>query len=90
MSTLVSWLESQPDPDLVLLVLGDHQPHSYVTGPHPGHDVPVSVIARDPKVVHRIAGWGWQPGLHPAPDAPVWRMDAVRDRFLEAFSRDSP
>jgi phosphatidylglycerophosphate synthase len=87
MSTLVSWLESQPDPDLVLLVLGDHQPHSYVTGPHPGHDVPVSVIARDPKVIRRIAGWGWQPGLHPGPDAPVWRMDAVRDRFLESFSR---
>ena len=87
MSTLVSWLESQPDPDLVLLVLGDHQPHSYVSGPHPGHDVPVSLIARDPQVVHRIAGWGWQPGLHPDPDAPVWRMDAVRDRFLDAFSR---
>jgi phosphatidylglycerophosphate synthase len=86
MSTLVSWLRSQPDPDLVLLVLGDHQPHSYVTGPHPGHDVPVSLIARDPKVLDRIDGWGWQPGLHPRPDAPVWRMDVVRDRFLSAFS----
>ncbi|MFC6043119.1 CDP-alcohol phosphatidyltransferase family protein [Nocardioides hankookensis] len=86
MDTLVSWLEQQPDPDLVLLVLGDHQPHSYVSGAHPGHDVPVSVIAHDPAVVRRIAGWGWQPGLHPDPDAPVWRMDAVRDRFLEAFN----
>ncbi len=87
MSALVSWLESQPDPDLVLLVLGDHQPHSYVTGPDPGHDVPVSVIARDPRVMRRIAGWGWQPGLHPTPDAPVWRMDVVRDRFLQSFNR---
>ena len=86
MSTLVSWLESQPDPDLVLLVLGDHQPHSYVTGPHPGHDVPVSLIARDPRVLHRIGDWGWQRGLHPGPDAPVWPMDAVRDRVLRAFS----
>jgi phosphatidylglycerophosphate synthase len=87
MSTLVSWLESEPDPDLVLLVLGDHQPHSYVTGPRPGHDVPVSVIARDPGVLHRIADWDWQPGLHPGPDAPVWPMSAVRDRLLDAFSR---
>jgi phosphatidylglycerophosphate synthase len=86
MDTLVSWLEQQPDPDLVLLVLGDHQPHSYVTGPDPGHDVPVSVIAHDPAVVRRIAGWGWQPGIRPSPDAPVWRMDTVRDRFLDAFS----
>ena len=86
-STLVSWLRQQPDPNLVLVVLGDHQPHSYVTGPHPGHDVPVSVIARDPEVIRRIGGWGWQSGLHPSPAAPVWRMDAFRDRFLDAFDR---
>jgi len=87
MSTLVSWLQVQPDPDLVLVVLGDHQPHSYVSGAHPGHDVPVSVIARDPAVTTRIAGWGWQDDLRPAPDAPVWRMDTFRDRFLDAFAR---
>lgn len=87
MDTLVSFLETYRDPNLVLVVLGDHQPHSYVTGPDPGHDVPVSVIARDPRVAARIAGWGWQPGLHPAPDAALWRMDAFRDRFLETFSR---
>jgi phosphatidylglycerophosphate synthase len=86
MDTLVSWLERQPDPNLVLLVLGDHQPHSYVTGPDPGHDVPVSVIARDPRVVRRVADWGWEPGIHPSPGAPVWPMDTVRDRFLDAFS----
>jgi hypothetical protein len=86
MGTLVSWLQVQPDPNLVLVVYGDHQPHSYVSGEHPGHDVPVSVIARDPAVTARIAGWGWQDGLRPQPDAPVWRMDAFRDRFLAAFS----
>ena len=32
-----------------------------------------------------LDAWGWQPGLRPAPDAPVWRMDAFRDRFLSAF-----
>ncbi|WP_395692483.1 CDP-alcohol phosphatidyltransferase family protein [Nocardioides sp.] len=86
MSTLVSWLQTQPDRDLVLLVLGDHQPHSYVTGPDPGHDVPVSVIARDPRLVRRLADPGWTTGLRPAPDAPVWPMSQVRDRFLAAFS----
>ncbi|WP_395655957.1 CDP-alcohol phosphatidyltransferase family protein [Nocardioides sp.] len=86
MGTLVSWLETQPDRDLVLLVLGDHQPHSYVTGADPGHDVPVSVIATDPTVVQRFAGRQWEPGLRPSPDAPVWPMSAIRDRFLSAFS----
>ena len=66
METLVSFLEQQPDPDLVLVVLGDHQPHSYVSGDDAGHDVPISVIARDPEVMRRIAGWDWQGGLLPA------------------------
>jgi hypothetical protein len=43
------------------------------------------VVARDPAVLQRIAPWGWDAGLRPAPDAPVWRMDAFRDRFLAAF-----
>ncbi len=44
-----------------------------------------SVIARDPAVTRQIDGWDWQDGLRPAPDAPVWRIDTFRDRFLTAF-----
>jgi phosphatidylglycerophosphate synthase len=84
--TLVSWVRRVGDPDLVLVVLGDHQPHSYVTGADPGHDVPVSVISADPGVMRRIGGWGWQPGLRPGPDAAVWPMDELRDRFLRAYA----
>ena len=84
-TALISWLTTFNDPNLVLVVLGDHQPHSYVSGEHVGHDVPVSVIAQDPAVMQRIAGWGWQDGLRPSPDATVWRMDTFRDRFLAAF-----
>ena len=29
--------------------------------------------------------WGWDPGLRPSDDAPVWRMDAFRDEFLRAY-----
>jgi hypothetical protein len=83
---LTSFLTTYNDPNLVLVVLGDHQPHGYVSGEHVGHDVPVSVIAQDPAVMQRIAGWGWQDGLRPSPDATVWRMDTFRDRFLQAFS----
>jgi hypothetical protein len=36
--------------------------------------------------MRRIAGWGWVDGLRPVPSAPVWRMSAFRDRFLDAFS----
>lgn len=83
--TLVSWMHWYADPDLVMVVLGDHQPHSYVSGADADHDVPVTVLAQDPAVMSRISSWGWQEGLRPRPDAPVWRMDSFRDRFLTAF-----
>lgn len=84
--TLVGFLVRHPDPDRVLIVLGDHQPHSYVTGDAPGHDVPVSVIAQDPAVLRRIRDWDWDRGLLPPPgSAPVWPMDVLRDRVLTAF-----
>ncbi|GAA3533097.1 CDP-alcohol phosphatidyltransferase family protein [Nocardioides daeguensis] len=85
--TLISFLTTYPDPDRVVVIVGDHQPHSYVSGRDPGHDVPITVLAQDPASVARIDGWGWQPGILPSPDAPVWRMDTVRDRFLAAYAR---
>jgi phosphatidylglycerophosphate synthase len=88
LKTLVSFVERYGDKNLVLIALGDHQPSTIVTGLHPdlSHDVPISVIAHDPAVLEQIAGWGWQDGLRPSPQAPVWPMNAFRDRFLSAFS----
>jgi hypothetical protein len=84
--TLISFVETYGDDDLVMVVLGDHQPASIVSGVDAGHDVPISVIARDPDVLDRVAGWGWRPGLRPVDDDPVWPMDEFRDRFLTTFS----
>jgi phosphatidylglycerophosphate synthase len=85
MSTVLSFVRRYGDDNTVLVVLGDHQPATLVSGQHAGHDVPISVIAHDPKVMRRIAGWGWQAGMRPHPRAPVWPMAAFRDRFLTAF-----
>jgi phosphatidylglycerophosphate synthase len=85
LSTLFSFVQRYGDDDLVLVVLGDHQPATIVTGHGASHDVPISVIARDPKVMGQIAGWSWQDGMSPSPQAPVWPMAAFRDRFLSAF-----
>jgi phosphatidylglycerophosphate synthase len=85
MTALSSFVATYPDPNLVMVVLGDHQPASVVSGSNPSHDVPISVIAHDPTVLDRIDGWGWTDGLRPADDAPVWRMDSFRNKFLAAF-----
>lgn len=100
LNALVSFVQHYGDDRLVLVVLGDHQPSTVVTGrganpdaPMAGlsHDVPISIIAGDPAVLDRIGEWGWEDGLRPSPQAPVWRMDAFRDRFLDAFgSRPQP
>ena len=88
LGALLSFLQNIDDPDLVMIVLGDHQPASIVSGVDASHDVPITLIARDPAVFAAIADWGWQPGLRPGDEAPVWRMDAFRDRFFAAFDAE--
>jgi hypothetical protein len=56
-----------------------------VSGAGADHDVPISIVAKDPAVLDRLSPWKWEPGMLPSPSAPVWRMDAFRDRFLSAF-----
>ncbi|GAB2606916.1 hypothetical protein Aab01nite_02170 [Paractinoplanes abujensis] len=82
--SLTSWAATYGDDDLVLIMFGDHQPMSRITGSGAAHDVPVSVVAKDPAVLDRIASWGWTDGLRPG-DAPVWRMDEFRDKFFAAY-----
>ena len=78
-------MQNAHDNNLVLVVLGDHQPATIVSGHDATHDVPISIIAHDPAVLDAISSWGWQAGLLPDPQAPVWPMDAFRNRFLTAF-----
>ena len=85
LNSLLSYVERYGGDHLVMVFLGDHQPAPIVSGEGASRDVPVTIVAHDPAVLDRIAGWGWQDGLKPSPQAPVWRMDTFRDRFLTAF-----
>jgi phosphatidylglycerophosphate synthase len=89
MNVLTSWVTELNDPNLVLILLGDHQPHTIVSGPGADHEVPISIIARDPSVFRQIAPWHWQDGLLPGPQAPLEPMDAFRNQFLHTFSTAS-
>ncbi|MEV8086603.1 sulfatase [Streptomyces nigra] len=88
--SLTEWVERYGTDDTVLVFLGDHQPVPTVTGGDTNKDVPITVVARDPKVLERIEGWNWTPGLKPADDAPEWGMDRFRDRFLTAYGPEGP
>jgi hypothetical protein len=73
---------------MVVVLVGDHQPASVVSGHGASHDVPVSVIAPDSQVMGQITRWRWRAGIVPHARAPVWPMDRFRNRFLTAFSED--
>lgn len=90
LSALISFVEKYGDDDLVLVLVGDHQPATVVSGHGASHDVPITVVAHDRTVIERISGWGWQDGMTPDAQAPVWPMDAFRDRFLAAYSPQPP
>jgi phosphatidylglycerophosphate synthase len=84
-NTLTKFIQHYGKKNLVVIELGDHQPRNPVTGEQAGHQVPISIISHDPNVLKRIEGWGWNPGLRPRKDAPVWPMSGFRNRFFEAF-----
>jgi hypothetical protein len=85
LTSLTSFVQRYGRRNLVLIVLGDHQPLPIVSGQTADHVVPISIIAHDPAVLNRITSWGWTRGLRPDPHAPVWAMSAFRNRFLTAF-----
>jgi hypothetical protein len=83
--SLTEWVERYGTDDTVLVFLGDHQPVPTVTAGDTSKDVPVTIVARDQKVLDRIADWHWTGGLKPAENAPTWGMDKFRDRFMTAY-----
>ncbi len=84
--TLVSYLQEYGDENMVLLVLGDHEGAARITGDWSSRDVPIHLLTYDAEVLEAIDDWQWQPGMLPDAEAPVWRMDRFRNRFVDTFS----
>jgi len=85
--SLTQWMQRYGDDNTVLVFLGDHQPVPTVTKGDTSKDVPITIVAKDPKVLDRIADWNWTEGLKPADNAPEWSMDKFRDRFMTAYAK---
>jgi hypothetical protein len=89
-TSLTSWAQKYGRDNLVLVFLGDHQAAPIVSGKDATHDVPITIVAKDPKILDKVSkAWGWQNGLNPSPQAPVMRMDAFRDNFLNLFGPEN-
>jgi hypothetical protein len=83
-ATLGGYLRLRADRDLVIVLVGDHQPPALVSGEGASWDVPVHVIASRDGVLDRLQRHGFADGL--APRQPiVARMDTLLPLLLDAF-----
>lgn len=68
LQTLAGYLRTQARDDLIVIVVGDHQPPAMVSGPDAPWDVPVHVITSKPALLDMLKGCGFVSGLIPAPE----------------------
>jgi hypothetical protein len=81
---LGGWLRQRPDLDLVLLVLGDHQPPAIVSGEDATWEVPVHLISERPALADALVAEGFARGLTPRRPA-VGSLPDLTQALLRAF-----
>ena len=58
LTTLISFVETYGDPNLVIVLVGDHQPATVVSGENASRDVPITLITHDKAVMNRTTAGG--------------------------------
>lgn len=84
--TLLSFLLIEGRENIVMIIVGDHQPAPIVSGQSATHDVPIHIIASNPALLTAIDDWHWTVGMMPTDSSPIWRMDVMREKILSAFT----
>ncbi len=86
LQSIMAFAERQTRHPPLMIVLGDHQPASFVAQSE-SRDVPVHLIG-PPDLVALFDGWNWTEGLVPDAQTPVWPMREFRDRFVKTLSAE--
>ena len=76
------------DERTLLIVLGDHQSATIITGPDASPAVPVHVISGDPSLLQPFRNRGFVPGAWPAAETTEFGMDQFRDWLHHDFVRE--
>ncbi|MGH1360668.1 MAG: sulfatase-like hydrolase/transferase [Burkholderiaceae bacterium] len=69
----------------VLVLVGDHQPASTVTGPNASWDVPVHIVTDNPVVLRQLLDNGFKTGMTPDSKS-LGGLDELNQILLTAFS----
>jgi hypothetical protein len=81
---LAGYLRKHADRDLLMVILGDHQPPAAVSGERAPWDVPVHVISSRAAVLDRLLASGFAAGLTPTRPA-IGHMHTLLPVLLHAF-----
>jgi phosphatidylglycerophosphate synthase len=88
LQTFAGYLRTHADRDLILIILGDHQPPAMVSGEHASWDVPVHVIASKPALLQALQRCGLVDGVVPA-KITIGPMHQLAPALLKALETDS-
>ena len=83
-TVLGGYLRAHADRDIVMIVLGDHQPAAVVSGEGAPWDVPVHIIASRQEILDRLVARGFRAGLTPSRPS-LSHMHALLPVLLDAF-----
>jgi hypothetical protein len=81
---VAGYLKHRGGGDLVLIVIGDHQPPARVSGPDASWDVPVHVVTGKSDLVEVLKAEGFSEGLEP-PTPALGPMHQLAPQLLRAF-----
>jgi hypothetical protein len=84
-ATLAGYLRRHADRDLVMILLGDHEPAAAVSGQGAPWDVPVHVIASRPAILDALRTHGFRDGLTPERPS-LGKMHTLLPILQSAFS----
>jgi hypothetical protein len=87
-ATLAGYLRKHNGRDIVLVVIGDHQPAAAVSGEGASWSVPVHVVASRSVILDRLLARGFHTGLTPARPV-LGPMHALLPILLDSFGRQS-
>jgi hypothetical protein len=79
-----AYLRVREDRDFVMILIGDHQPPSAVSGENAPWDVPVHIVTRRGRVLERLRERGFRTGLTPQRPS-LGRMHTLLPLLLDAF-----
>jgi hypothetical protein len=85
--TFAGYLREHAEDDLVMILVGDHQPPAAVSGPEAPWEVPVHVVARQTPVIDHLLAHGFRRGMTPARPS-VAALHELSSILMDAFDAD--